>query len=173
MKYQQLTSHERYIISALRIQGLNQSDIARSLGRHRSTISRELSRNCCWIIDDAYRPSKAQRRTVARRKRTRRNHRYSESDFAIVRTLLRQQFSPEQIVGYLRSINQPSFSHETIYLYIWQDKAAGGHLWTHLRGAQKKRRKRYRAYDSRDRLADKRHISERPKSVESKRVKGH
>lgn len=173
MKYQQLTSPERYIISALRKQGLNQSDIAQHLGRHRSTISREFSRNCCWIIDDAYRPSKAQRRTVARRKRTQRNHRYSESDFEIVRTLLRKQLSPEQIVGYLRSINQKSFSHETIYLYIWRDKAAGGNLWTHLRGAQKKRRKRYRAYDSRGRLADKRNISERPKSVESKRIKGH
>jgi IS30 family transposase len=76
--------------------------------------------------------------------------------------LLRKQLSPEQIVGYLRSINQKSFSHETIYLYIWRDKAAGGNLWTQLRGAQKKRRKRYRAYDSRGRLADKRHISERP-----------
>lgn len=173
MKYQQITSHERYIISALRIQGLNQSEIARHLGRHRSTISREFSRNCCWIIDDAYRPSKAQRRTVARRKRTRRNRHYSESDFAIIRSLLRKQFSPEQIVGYLRSIHQKSFSHETIYLYIWRDKAAGGHLWTHLRGAQKKRRKRYRAYDSRGRLADKRSISQRPKSAESKRIKGH
>ncbi len=32
-KYQQITSHERYIIAAIRKQGLNQSDIARHLGR--------------------------------------------------------------------------------------------------------------------------------------------
>ncbi|MBC7931732.1 MAG: helix-turn-helix domain-containing protein [Rubrivivax sp.] len=42
MTYCQLTSGERYMLAALRKQGLNQSQIARSLGRHRSTISREL-----------------------------------------------------------------------------------------------------------------------------------
>jgi len=70
-------------------------------------------------------------------------------------------------------LGQPCFSHETIYRYIWQDKASGGTLWTYLRCAQKQRRKRYRAYDSRGRLANKRHISERPPSVESRRFKGH
>ena len=48
-----------------------------------------------------------------------------------------------------------------------------GQLWKQLRQSSKRRRKRYRAYDSRGRLADKRHISERPSSVESRRIKGH
>ena len=64
-------------------------------------------------------------------------------------------------------------SHETIYQYIWRDKANGGNLWTHLRQSPKLRRKRYKAYDSRGRLANKRHISERPDSVETRRYKGH
>jgi len=68
---------------------------------------------------------------------------------------------------------QRRMSHETIYQYIWRDKAEGGNLWTHLRQSQKRRRKRYRAYDSRGRLANKRHISERPPSVETRRYKGH
>ena len=38
MSYHQLTSEERYTLSALRKEGLNQSQIARRLGRHRSTI---------------------------------------------------------------------------------------------------------------------------------------
>jgi len=91
----------------------------------------------------------------------------------MVRKLLRKKWSPEQIVGYLRKNYQRCFSHETLYQYIWRNKALGGNLWTHLRCAQKQRRKRYRAYDSRGRLATKRHISERPKSVEAKRIKGH
>ena len=44
----------------------------------------------------------------------------------------------------------------------------GGELWRHLRQAAKKRRKRYGAYDSRGRLAGKRHISERPPEVEER-----
>lgn len=64
-------------------------------------------------------------------------------------------------------------SHETIYRYIWQDKAQGGDLWTYLRQASKHRRKRYKAYDSRGRLANKRHISERSASVETRKYRGH
>lgn len=64
-------------------------------------------------------------------------------------------------------------SHETIYQYIWRDKAAGGQLWRHLRQSIKQRRKRYKAYDSRGRLAGKRHISERPKIVETRRTREH
>ncbi|NTW29583.1 MAG: IS30 family transposase [Coriobacteriia bacterium] len=42
-----------------------------------------------------------------------------------------------------------------------------------MRQSSKKRRKRYRSYDSRGRLAGKRHISERPPEVESREVIGH
>lgn len=64
-------------------------------------------------------------------------------------------------------------SHETIYQYIRRDKSDGGTLWNHLRQSTKQRRKRYNAYDSRGRLAAKRHISERPASVETRKYKGH
>lgn len=43
--YCQLTSGERHDLSALRKQGLRPAAIARALGRHRSTISREIRRN--------------------------------------------------------------------------------------------------------------------------------
>ena len=66
-----------------------------------------------------------------------------------------------------------SISHETIYRYIWRDKKAGGDLHIHLRCSLKKRRKRHRTNDSRGRLAGKRHISERPTSVEARRRIGH
>jgi transposase, IS30 family len=66
-----------------------------------------------------------------------------------------------------------SISHETIYRHVWRDKRAGGRLYTHLRCAQKQRRKGYGHYDSRGGLAGKRHISERPASVEDRREFGH
>jgi IS30 family transposase len=43
--YQQLTSAERATIMAMLAEGVAQSQIARDLGRSRSTISRELARN--------------------------------------------------------------------------------------------------------------------------------
>ena len=45
MTYHQITSEERYRLSALRRQGLGNPQIACVLGRHRSTIWREVRRN--------------------------------------------------------------------------------------------------------------------------------
>lgn len=173
MKYQQITSEERYIISALRKQGLSVLEIAVSLGRHRCTVYREIQRNSCNRTDGAYRPSKAHLRALHRRTHSRRNRHYTEADFKLIRQLIRQDLSPEQISGILKRDLQRRISHETIYLYIWRDKAGGGLLWRHLRQSSKVRRKRYKAYDSRGRLANKRHISERPASVESRKYQGH
>lgn len=171
--YTQLTLDERILMMRLRWQGLSFIEIGQLLGRHRSTIYREFERNSCHHIDGGYRPTKAERRTRARRSRSRRNRHYDETDFAIVRQLLKEDWSPEQITGYLQSLGIRALSHETIYQYIWRDKANGGLLWKHLRQSPKRRRKRYKAYDSRGRLAGKRHISERPASVETRQYKGH
>lgn len=162
-------------MAALRKQGLSIQQIAHHMGRHRSTIYREFARNSCTHIDGAYRPSKAQRRTQARRRRSRRNRHYDDADFILIRRLLRKKWSPEQIIGFIRrfKLMKRRISHETIYQYVWRDKAQGGDLWKHLRQSPKQRRKRYKAYDSRGQLAGKRHISERPTSVETRKFIGH
>lgn len=87
--------------------------------------------------------------------------------------LIRKQWSPQQVSGYLRHKRLLRISHETIYRHIWDDKACGGSLYMHLRGARKNCRKRYGRNDSRGRLAGKRHISERPASVQGRRQIGH
>jgi IS30 family transposase len=160
------------MLAALRRQGCNQSRIARSLGRHRSTVCRELCRNSTRA-DGRYRASTAQERTNGRRSRPRRNSRFGATDFALAQELLCRQWSPEQIAGRLARAGRLSISHETIYRHVWRDKKAGGLLHTHLRGARKRRRKRYGAYDSRGRLAGKRMISERPAEVEARGRVGH
>ena len=101
MTYRQLTSGERYMLASLRRQGLNQSEIARLLGRHRSTVCRELGRNSTRA-DGRYRAFTAQERTNGRRSRSRRNRRFSAEDFALIDGLLSRQWSPEQVSGYLR-----------------------------------------------------------------------
>ena len=172
MGYHQITSDERYMISRLRRYGFNQAEIGEVVGRHRSSISRELRRHRS-DCDGAYRPSKAAERTRGRRARSRRNSQFTADDWRLVEGLLRQQWSPEQIAGRLRRAGTLSISHETIYTHVWRDKATGGRLYRHLRGATKQRRKRHNSYDSRGRLAGKRHISERPATVEDRSTVGH
>ena len=170
-RYRQLTSGERYALSALRKQGYSQAEIARALGRHRSTISREVRRNV--KPDGFYRPKDAEDYARWRRSRTRRVSPFTAGHWQLVIAYLKRQWSPEQISGWLRRKRKLQISHETIYRYIWRDKKAGGTLYQHLRGAQKKRRKRYRSYDSRGRLAGKRPISERPPGAENRSRVGH
>ena len=172
MTYRQLSPEERYMLARLRRQGLNQAEIARHLGRHRSTVCREVRRNSTRA-DGHYRAFTAQERTNGRRSRSRRNSHFTAEDFAVVDELLRRQWSPEQVAGHLARSGLLSISHETIYRHVWRDKRDGGQLYTHLRGARKRRRKRYGAYDSRGRLAGKRMISERPAEVESRERVGH
>jgi IS30 family transposase len=160
------------MLAALRRQGLNQSQIARQLARHPSTISRELKRNSC-VLYASYRPGKAIERSNGRRSRSRRNRRFGRQQLRLVERLLGEQWSPEQIAGHLRKEQLLRISHETIYQHIWRDKQAGGVLYKQLRCATKRRRKRYGAYDSRGRLAGKRHISERPAAANQRSRIGH
>lgn len=172
MSYQQITSEERYRISALRQEGYRPAAIARRLGRHRSSVSREIRRNSSRF-DGWYRPSQAQERANGRRSRSRRNRRFGSRDWRLVESLLQRRWSPEQVAGRLRKNGMLSISHETIYRHVWDDRARGGQIARYLRCAGKKRRKRYGRYDSRGRLAGKRHISERPAAVERRRAVGH
>jgi len=164
--YAQITQEERYRIAEMRRLGLSIRAIAAELSRSPSTVSRELRRN--RKNDGWYRAHTAGEKTRARRRRSRRGVRIAPETWREVVRLLRLWWSPEQIAGHLGTI-----SHETIYVHIWSDKRRGGSLWTHLRQAGKKRRKRYGAYDSRGRLAGKRHISERPPQIETRREPGH
>jgi len=172
MMYRQITFAERYTLGVLRRGGLSPAAIARSLGRHRSTILREVQRNQA-CSDGTYRPQLADWYACGRRSHSRRNRQFSGADLQRIRALLAEHWSPEQVAGRLRLEGRLRISHETIYRYIWADKAAGGMLYTHLRGARKQRRKRYGRYDSRGRVAGKRPITARPAVVETRTQLGH
>jgi IS30 family transposase len=172
MAYHQLSSDERYTIAALRWLGWNYSEVASYVGRHRSTISREVRRNSARL-DGAYRAQKAIERTNGRRSRSRQNGHFTAREFALVERKLKEEWSPEQIAGRLKQSGALSISHETIYIHVWRDKENGGQLYRCLRQATKLRRKRHNSYDRRGRLVGKRHISERPAHIEKRRSVGH
>jgi IS30 family transposase len=166
-KYHQLTQEERYRITAHRMAGNSQAEIARLLQRHPSTIGRELRRSA------TYRAEKAHSYATARRRRCRRGARFSVEQMARVAALLRRKWSAEQISGTLGRTGELRISVETIYRRIRWDKLAGGSLWRHTRIMSNQRRKRYGAQDSRGVLAGKRHISERPGEVGLRQRIGH
>lgn len=54
--------------------------------------------------------------------------------------MTQEQWSPAQIVGYLRKKGEPGVCVETIYAYIRADKENGGDLWKHGRQQLKHRK---------------------------------
>jgi IS30 family transposase len=164
MTYQHLSQNERYQIQALLKAGHGISRIAGIIGRHKSTVSRELTRN---VGLKGYRPKQAQRFAELRGRNSRNARRVNASEWSLAKTFLMDKLSPEQVSS------QVCISHETIYLKIYEDKRSGGSLWQHLR-CQKKRRKRYGSgRDRRGQIIGRRSISERPRHVESRRQIGH
>ena len=172
MTYHQLAQEERYLITAQLKCGYCPAEIARVLGRHRSTITRELRRNATHH-DGYYRAEKAHSYAVARRRRCRRRARFSAADMARVARLLRRRLSPDQVAGVLKKHGTLHISHETIYRRIRWDKRTGGDLWRYTRIMSKFGRKRYRSVDSRGVLSGKRSIAERPPEVEQRQQFGH
>jgi IS30 family transposase len=168
MNYTQLTQEQRYQIYAMKKAGYNQTQIAAEIGMHKSTLSRELQRN---TGQRGYRPKQAQAMAAARQQQRAGCSRIAAATWQLVENYLRQEWSPEQISGWLKKEQRVWVSHERIYQYIYADKATGGTLYQHLR-CQKKRRKRHGKRDRRGQLPNRRSITERPAVVESRQRLG-
>lgn len=162
--YNQLTSEQRYQISALKRIGHSQTEIAKELEVHKSTISRELSRN---TGERGYRPRQAHEKARERRAKATPTKRISAETWEEVEEKLRQDWSPEQVSGWLEKRQEIRISHEWIYQHILADQQANGDLYTHLR-QYRKRRKRYGKHDRRGKLPDRVSIEERPQIVEQR-----
>lgn len=163
MNYTQLAREQRYQINILKKAGHNQTYIALMIGCHKSTISRELRRN---RGQKGYRHYQAGELALDRQCNAYRS-RIAWQTWQQVERLLGQDWSPEQIAGWLKRERQPTVSHEWIYLYVYADKRRGGTLHRHLR-SQKKQRKRYSGYIRRGQIPNRTSIDKRPKIVASK-----
>ncbi len=164
--YKQLTQNQRYQIKALLKSGENQTKIAKIIGVHKSTISRELKRN---RGQRGYRPKQAQDKAMSRRNWERR--RIKAQTWGWVEEKIREDWSPEQIKLWMAKNAETSVSHEWIYQHIYADKRAGGDLHKHLR-CQKKRRKRYGSNDRRGQIPNRVSIEQRPAIVEQRKRLG-
>jgi IS30 family transposase len=174
-----LSLAEREEVSRALVLGHSIRSIASTLGRAPSTISREIGRNGGA---GHYRASRADQAAWDRA------HRPKACKLALHPTLarrvadqLQQQWSPEQIAGWLKRTypDDPScqVSHETIYrtLFIQSRGALKKELLAHLRRTRAIRRSRHHTQKTADhgRISDTISIRERPASVEDRAIPGH
>jgi len=167
MSYTHLTARDRYVISHLHSQ-LSYREIARRLGRHHTTISREIKRNkpphstyWYYFIE----------RDMELKRHTARSFR-RQSHLPLVRYVedkLKLDWPPEAISARLK-LDYPNdermrVSHETIYRWIYLVAAEGVDIHNHLRRGHKKRRKQKRYGSGRRFIAGRVPIHQRPAIV--------
>jgi len=165
MSHKQISSKERTELGVLLRTELKRSEIARILGKHRSTISRELKRNS----DGEYCVFEAKRKLRERRKIANQRFRKitrSEWLMRFIEKKLKKTFSPEQISGTLEQMfGSKIICTESIYQYIYLEKPG---LKKYLRCKKGKYRKRYgtKKKELEREEAKKRRIDTRPEIVE-------
>jgi transposase, IS30 family len=116
-----LTLEERDRIAQLHYRGADQKEIAKSVGRCPSTISRELRRN---RAGDEYYAAQAQREAERRRQERPLVGKMDDPEInQAVRAGLAAEWAPEQIAGRLQQEDSDRhISAQTIYTWIKQDE---------------------------------------------------
>lgn len=162
-----ITQEQRYAIFQMIEQGKKQKEIAKFIGRDKTVVSRELSRNCDKR-NGKYEYKMAQLKYDKRKKEKARKRSLTDEVVANIESRLKEDLSPEQIVGEAKNEGIACVSHETIYKHIWANKKDGGTLYTHLRNQGKRYRKRGSNKDNRGIITGRVDISQRPAEVENK-----
>jgi len=168
--YSHLSEKDRWEFYELYRSGVGMSEIARRLGKHRSTLYRELRRN---RSQEGYVPGLAHHLAHSRQSAQRR------SKIARYRTLrayiyhgLKQGWSPEQIAGRLkRKRSKYAVCHETIYRYIYQHP--NKELYQYLRYKKRKRLKRFARKERYCRFGERYLITKRPDYIDRRERWGH
>jgi IS30 family transposase len=167
--YAQLTSEERDIIAVLRAQGKGPNEIARVVGRHKTTIYRELKRNKSPVYN-VYLPHRAHER-AAQRQRLK-----NEVIMNYVMNNLVLGLSPEQIAGRIpHDIPGYSISHEAIYQFIYAKETLN---YMDLRPCLLRRHQRrlHRGYSRKHKkthIPERLSIQKRPTSINDRVQPGH
>lgn len=176
--YEQLNESERDVIGRLHAVGRPHREIARTLARSASTISREIRRNGRptrrW--PGGYQARRAQTLCDRRRRRGRAHKLARQPDLReLVRDRLAMGWSPEQIAGRLALEHGDTvISHESIYRYIYH-RSTQKDYWHRLLRRAKHRRGRLgrRGGSPVDRIKARVPITERPPEAGTRQQPGH
>lgn len=140
-------------------------DIADTINVHYSTVYRELKRNKGRY---RYHWGVAQRQCDERKRRMRRHRKFSlEMRKEIIALMVNEQWSPEQIRGWMLRKGKECVCVETIYGYIRFDRRCGGELYKSCRHRmQHIKRRRPLAYTA---IKDRTMIDEREPQADGTR----
>jgi IS30 family transposase len=164
--YHHVTRDIRSQIYALKATGTSLHKISAIVGRHVSTVSREIKRN---TGGRGYRYKQADAKAAERRADASRTpQKLTPTLVEIIEEKLMEEWSPDQISGRLKEKDIASISHESIYQHIWKNKRAGGVLYKQLRHNGKKYNKRSSGKAGRGCIPNRVDITERPQIVEQK-----
>ena len=173
--YIQLGQKEREQIYRFKKKGATNSDIAKKLGRDKSTIGRELRRNQHLILRQ-YLPDTAERK-ARKRKVKGRKVRYAVKSPILkkkITRLLKLGWSPDLIAGRLRKQRKPHLNQESIYQFIYSGEGRKQNLRQYLRRAHRIRRKKNgRKHWKGNRIPNRVDIAQRPMLVERRTQFGH
>jgi len=140
MKNKQLTPGQRNKLEVLLQTKTPVKIIVQLLDTDKSTIYREINRN--KMKRGSYSANFAQQLATERKERFSRPRKFTvQVQKFVVEKLTKEQWSPEQIVGFSALNHIPMVSHQRIYQFIRQDKKDGGMLWTHTRHKLKHRKR--------------------------------
>lgn len=170
MSYSRVTWDDRIKIKLLLQQGKTNTEIAKVIGKNKSTIGRELRRNSGGR---GYRPKQAQTFADSREEMKHQAYALTDELKKEIIKLLKKKWSPEQISNRLRLEKRPTVSAETIYKFIYSDKENGGELWKNLRRSHRSRKCRFPSQERRGKIKDARPISKRSKAANERKTIGH
>lgn len=173
-----LTIDEREQIRSGIDQGLSDAEIGRRLGRHRSTVWREISTNGGRTHYRAYRAEDRADRRARRRRPT-----WIETRpwlwHEVIALLRTKKWSPEQIAARLRRDHpdEPHWwvSHESIYqaIFVQAKPELRKELAACLRSGRVRRRPQGRSKPGGSRIVGMVNISQRPAQIDDRAVPGH
>jgi transposase, IS30 family len=165
--YRHFTLEERRTLFRLLNAKLPIKEIAGQLGRHRSTIYREIARNEFREVKQyrGYYPVTAEDSARRRRRRQRKLVRDPRLRSHVVEKL-KLWWSPEQIAGRLkRSGDEACVSHETIYQFVYSPEGRALELHRHLLRARRLRRQRFGRKPRSLKIPTERTIAQRPAEI--------
>lgn len=158
MNYTHLSQSERYQIQCLRDVGLSITQTALRLGRHRSTIAREVRRNS--DASTAYQAHNAHQQALSRQSGQTNAQRFDDAQWELVLSYLQLDLSPQQAAARLGLERRLRISHTCIYNRLRRM----GQAAPRLRCGQCRRKAHTGAGQLRDRVG----IAQRPAIVDKR-----